>query len=147
MPIYRTSGGSILEIDVPHPNTHAHERHVEQITKGELVELDPSTVEFVAKPGNPADGVAYHWVLKDPDSGDIAAPAPAVDEPVPADGDDSVPTDGVVTDAVPDGNIGEVKAWVDGDLDRARAALAAEVERGDEARKGLVSWLEDLLGA
>ena len=46
MPYYHTSGGSILEIDLPDPrHPHAVQRHEEQVAKGELIELDPSTVE------------------------------------------------------------------------------------------------------
>ena len=44
MPYYQTAGGSIMEIDVP-GELHAAQRHAEAIERGDLVELDPSTVE------------------------------------------------------------------------------------------------------
>jgi hypothetical protein len=58
-------------------------------------------------------------------------------------------------DAVPDGNIGDVIAWVrggpvdqepvDGWDERAQRALDTEVEKGNEARKTLVDLLEQAL--
>lgn len=48
------------------------------------------------------------------------------------------------------GSIKQVTAWVgqpQPDLAKARAALDAERARGDEARKGLLTFLEGLVGA
>jgi hypothetical protein len=46
MPFYLTSGGSIMEIDLPNErNVHAVQLHAERLAKGELTELDPATVE------------------------------------------------------------------------------------------------------
>jgi len=47
-------------------------------------------------------------------------------------------------DAIPDGSIAVVLAWVGDDLRRAREALAAEQLRGDKARMGLVNELSKL---
>lgn len=44
------------------------------------------------------------------------------------------------------GPIKAVTAWVGSDKTKAEAALAAEQARGDDARKGLVTFLEGLLG-
>ena len=52
----------------------------------------------------------------------------------------------VEADAYPEGGtIPDVKAWVGDDLDRAEAALAAEMEK-DPPRVTLVEYLENLLG-
>ena len=48
-------------------------------------------------------------------------------------------------DAVPDGKVDEVLAWVDGDKDRAAKALEAEQAKGDKARTTLTGPLEELL--
>lgn len=45
---------------------------------------------------------------------------------------------------VPDGSIREVVAWVDGDPERARQAIAAELEV--KARKGLLAQLQQIAG-
>lgn len=44
---FRTSGGSILELDVPAKGTHAGDLHAEKVEKGELIEIDPGLVETV----------------------------------------------------------------------------------------------------
>lgn len=53
--------------------------------------------------------------------------------------------DGVDDGYPEDGTIPDVKAWVGDDLDRAEAALAAEMEK-DPPRVTLVEYLENLLG-
>jgi len=47
-----------------------------------------------------------------------------------------------VVDAVPDGAIRDVMAWVDGDRARAARALEVELARGDRARTTLIRALE-----
>ena len=67
--------------------------------------------------------------------------APA-QEPEPQDELEDAPD----ADGYPeDGTIPDVKAWVGDDLDRAEAALAAEMEK-DPPRVTLVEYLENLLG-
>lgn len=48
-------------------------------------------------------------------------------------------------DAVPDGTVGDVLAWVGEDLARAERALDAEQDKGERARKGIVDPLTELL--
>ena len=48
------------------------------------------------------------------------------------------PADEVDPDAVPEGTIAAVLAWVDSDAVRARRALEAEQRKGDKARTTLV---------
>lgn len=50
-----------------------------------------------------------------------------------------------VPDAVPDGKVAEVLAWVGDDKDRAAKALEAEQAKGDKARTTLTGPLEELL--
>lgn len=46
---------------------------------------------------------------------------------------------------IPDGPIPALLAWVGGDVDRARRALAAELAKGDRARKGVMEPLTAVL--
>jgi hypothetical protein len=62
-----------------------------------------------------------------------AAPAAPVEEPKPA-----------VEEAVPEGSIKEVLAWVGSDTDKAKRALDAE-NSSDDPRKTLVKSLTELL--
>lgn len=48
-------------------------------------------------------------------------------------------------DAIPDGTVADVLAWVGEDLERAERALDAEQDRGERARKGVVDPLTELL--
>lgn len=50
-------------------------------------------------------------------------------------------------DEVPNGTVADVLAWVGEDVDRARQALGIELTRGDQARKGVMEPLGDLLAA
>lgn len=72
----------------------------------------------------------------------IETEADSGDDEAAPDGDDADQADG--GDDVPSGSIADVLAWVDGDPDRARAALQAEQARGDRARTGLIEPLTQL---
>lgn len=67
---------------------------------------------------------------------------PAEEEKVEADA--AEPAQEEATDEVPSGTTEDVLSWVDGDPERARAALTAESMR-DRPRKTLTSALEGLL--
>lgn len=46
MAFYKTSGGSVLEIDPPDAkNVHAAQRHAEAVERGELIEVPAEMVE------------------------------------------------------------------------------------------------------
>lgn len=49
-------------------------------------------------------------------------------------------------DGVPDGTVKQLLEWVGEDLERAALALAAERDKGDDARQTLVVQLEKLVG-
>lgn len=73
-----------------------------------------------------------------------ARPAPAGDlAPVSDPAPD--PGLGAAAEPVPDGSEREVLAWVDGDPERAAAALRAEEAR-ETPRKGLLGKLQQLVG-
>jgi hypothetical protein len=49
-------------------------------------------------------------------------------------------------DGVPDGTAKQILEWAGPDIDRAALALAAEREKGDDARTTLIAALEKLVG-
>lgn len=49
-------------------------------------------------------------------------------------------------DGVPDGTAKQILEWAGPDVDRAALALAAEREKGDDARTTLIAALEKLVG-
>lgn len=72
------------------------------------------------------------------------AKAPAEPAAVVDGGDSEAAVDG---DAVPEGTIAVVMAWVGADVGRARRALEVEQLKGDKARLTLVGELERILQA
>lgn len=72
-------------------------------------------------------------------------PVEVGDDAVVEDGEEG-PAEDVDGDGVPDGTANQVLAWVGEDKERAAAALAAEVAKGDDARSSLVAKLSRLAG-
>lgn len=60
--IFRTTAGTLIELDLPAEGTAAHERHEEQVRKGELTRFD-GDVERVDVPGG---GWRYEPVAEQP---------------------------------------------------------------------------------
>ena len=148
MPFFHTEGGTILELDIPAVGTHARERFDEKLTKGELREIADELVEQVD-----VDETTRQWreiVVEKEVPAVESPPAPTPDEngQPPA----SVPdVPGELADFPSEGNIADVKAWIDeaedSDAIRARAEHALEVEqaKGSDARTTLVEFLTELL--
>lgn len=119
----RGSGGAVFELDERSPGQRGYDWLVERFATGELVLVDEDGQKI-------GDG---SW----PSPGPSSTPAAAPD--------------------ITDGSINEVLAAVRGAKpgeeaaagwqDRARAALAAEQAKGDEARSTLISRLESALDA
>ena len=76
----------------------------------------------------------------------VDAPNPTLDlDPTKgAELTESLPTPDTGGNSVPDGNIKEVLDWVDGDKDRARAAVDAE-KRSDDPRPTLIHKLKKVI--
>lgn len=169
MGYFLTSGGTVLELDVPTEGTHARERFEEQLAKQELVPvLDDQVSTVQSQYGADKDGkplYATQFVLVEgyhapPPPGDTApetssdATEPGSEDTSSGDGDDGSQGDELV---VPDGTVDDVLGWVhggpepegdpaDGWEDRAAAALEAEHAKGDKARSTLVERLTSILG-
>lgn len=133
---FATSGGAVIEKDVPTEGTNAREIHDELVAKGDLVPIDAELVEKVVD----ADGTYRYQRVETT----VDEPAETVEDE-PGDEPEPVELTPIDTSDVPDGNIDEVLDWVGDDSDRADRALAVELAAASP-RSTLVARLESLGG-
>jgi hypothetical protein len=116
-----------------------------------MVRFDDLSAAFgpaVVRGTDPADALdKFRELVDEPDPGeDPDPPAPPVPvEPAPVVEPAPAPVVEPAPAEVPDGPATAVLAWVDGDPDRARLALAAEGERAQGPRAGLTRDLNAVI--
>lgn len=142
------SGGVTFTVDVPKPGTLAHERLVEQITKGYLTVVDGA--EPVERPDGAVVLQGGTAVTVDEALARVTPDAPPVEveteTPTAELSDDEREQVDILKDDVPNGTIDDVTAWIDeNEAERKLRSIAAlEVEQAsDKPRKSLVDQLTE----